>query len=532
MARSHWAWGEADALPDRGARENLAPMVQGLLGLTEPLTVRDAVPLSAATLPEPRLRPTLPFASDDRQARIRHTHGRSWPDQLRGFCGDFRAAPDLVLRPRSEDEIEQAFAWAKAEGAQLVPRGGGTSVVGGVDCTRQDGFAGVAVLDLTALDRVLEVDVDSQLALIEAGALGPAIESQLAPHGLTLRHYPQSFQFSTLGGWIATRAGGHFATVYTHIDDLVQSVRMLTPAGRWESRNVPGSAAGPSPDRWVLGSEGTLGVITRAWMRVRPRPVHKASTSVRFTGFSQGADAVRAIAQARLYPANCRLLSGTEALLNGVGTQPVLVLGFESADHPVTAALERAVALAAAHGGEAEPIRVTDASAAVSRSGAAGSWRQSFLQGPYLQSALLTMGVVADTFETAIPWSGFPALHARVKERVGAALTVQFGGGRISCRFTHVYPSGPAPYYTWLARCAPEPSTALPRWQAVKQAAMEALEDSGATVTHHHAVGRLHRWGYERQVPAPFLTALAATKDALDPDGLLNPGVLLPPRRR
>src|SRR5207302_776222 len=202
---------------------------------------------------------------------------------------------------------------ALSEGAAVIAYGGGTSVVGGLEprLPRED-FVGVVTIDLKALDRVLEVDHVSRAARIQAGATGPRLEEQLAEHGLTLRHFPQSFQFSTLGGWIATRAGGHFATLYTHIDDLVESVRAITPAGTWASRRLPGSGAGPSPDRLLIGSEGTLGLITEAWVRLQAKPTHRASTSVRFPSFGAGADAVRAIAQAGLYPANCRLIDPAE----------------------------------------------------------------------------------------------------------------------------------------------------------------------------------------------------------------------------
>ncbi len=209
-------------------------------------------------------------------------------------------------------------------------------------------------VDLGALDRVLEVDPVSRAARIQAGVLGPSLNEQLGEHGLTLRHFPQSFEYSTLGGWIATRAGGHFATVWTHIDDLVESVRALTPRGAWESRRLPGSGAGPSPDRMLIGSEGILGVITEAWVRVHERPEHKASAGVAFESFAAGAEAVRALAQSGLNPSNCRLLDATEARITNASDdgRAVLVLGFESAHQPVDALFDQALELARDHGGE------------------------------------------------------------------------------------------------------------------------------------------------------------------------------------
>jgi alkyldihydroxyacetonephosphate synthase len=249
--------------------------------------------------------------------------------------------------------VAELLEWAGTAGAAVIPFGGGTSVVGGVEPRVGDAYAGVVTVDLKALDRVLEVDSCSLSARIQGGATGPGLEQQLRDHGLTLRHFPQSFEFSTLGGWIATRAGGHFATLYTHIDDLVESIRAVTPSGIWESRRLPGSGAGVSADRLLLGSEGVLGVITEAWVRVRPKPIHRASATVRFEEFAAGAAAVRALSQAGLHPANSRLIDDREAELTGAGdgSDALLVLGFESGHHEVGSWLELALACCADHGG-------------------------------------------------------------------------------------------------------------------------------------------------------------------------------------
>ena len=316
-------------------------------------------------------------------------------------------------------------------------------------------WRGTLSLDLRGLSQVLEVDPVSRAARIQAGATGPVLEQQLAPHGLTLRHFPQSFEFSTLGGWIATRAGGHFATLYTHIDDLVESVRMLTPRGSYETRRLPASGAGPAPDRLVLGSEGALGIITEAWVRVQARPRFRSQASVHFAAFSQAVNAVRELSQAGLHPSNCRLLDAHEARLHGVAGDGacVLVLGFESADASPQSKLERALVLAAGHGGECrEGARHReDVPGAARGTGAAESWRSAFLEAPYLQNILVSLGVIADTFETACTWDRFEALHAGILEALRGVLARECGGGQVSCRFTHVYPDGPAPYYTFLA---------------------------------------------------------------------------------
>jgi alkyldihydroxyacetonephosphate synthase len=332
-----------------------------------------------------------------------------------------------------------------------------------------------------------------------------------------MRFFPQSFELSTLGGWIATRAGGHFATRLTHVDDVVESVRAVTPRGLWASRRLPGSGAGPSPDRLLLGSEGTLGVITEAWVRVQPRPEHRAGRTVRFGSFPEGVEAVRAIAQSGLDPANCRLIDALEAQQTGAGdgSDAVLVLAFESADHEVDTALERALALCREHGGAADEPRSGSA-------GAAGAWREAFLRMPYLRDLLVRLGVLSDTFETAITWDRFAGFHEAVTGATRAALGEPC---RVTCRLTHVYPDGPAPYFTVLAPARRGDEVA--QWWEMKRAVSDAIIAAGGTITHHHAVGRDHRPWYDRQRPDPFALALRGAKAAVDPAGILNPGVLL-----
>jgi alkyldihydroxyacetonephosphate synthase len=464
----------------------------------------------------------------EHEARVRHTYGKSYRDVIRGFRGDFAAAPDLVATPGSEADIAAVLDWAGDAGVAVIPFGGGTSVVGGVEADVGDPYRGVVSLDLARLDRVLEVERSSLSARIQAGATGPALEGQLAEHGLTLRHFPQSFEFSTLGGWVATRAGGHFATLYTHIDDLVQSTRAITPRGLWESRRLPGSGAGPSPDRWMIGSEGIFGVITEAWLRVRPRPTFRATATAHFEDYERAVDAVRTLSQSGLYPSNCRLLDKREAALNAVtmdGTH-VLIVAFESADHSVEPWMKRALQLVADHGGTCPkgPVyREEGERSAVS--GGAGAWRDAFIEAPYLLNVMASMGMIADTFETACTWDRFEQLHSSVIREVRRAMKDACGAGFISCRFTHVYPDGPAPYFTFIAlgRYGAEAD----QWMVIKKAASEAVLANGGTITHHHAVGRFHRPWYERQRPALFGDALRAVKGVLDPSGVMNPGVLI-----
>jgi len=531
--RSFWGWGLRDGGPD--ARQQ-----QGILRtLASRFEVSDLqlAPEPAETdleLPTPRVAPPAGLAAicrDDPVARAGHHYGKSYRDVVRGARAEFPSPPDQVALPGDEAEVAAVLDWCERAGAVAIPYGGGSSVVGGVESALPgDDARPVVSLDLSRLDRVLELDRSSRCARIQAGVLGPALEDALRPHGLTLRHFPQSFEFSSLGGWIATRSGGHYATLHTHIDDFVESVRAVTPRGVWESRRLPGSGAGPSPDRWLLGSEGTLGVVTEAWMRLQDRPRFRASAAVGFPGeggFLRGAEAVRRLAQSGLSPSNCRLLDPGEAetAAAGDGSTAVLVLGFESADHPLDAWMQRALELCRDAGGEVpEGAGRTRSDEGASREGAAGAWRKAFLQAPYLRDVLVRAAFVVETFETAVTWDRFEAFHTGVMAAAQDAVRRVCGGGRVTCRFTHVYPDGPAPYYSVMA--PGRRGSELEQWAEIKAAASEALLAAGGTITHHHAVGRDHRPWYDRQRPEPFARALEAVRRELDPAGILNPGVL------
>ncbi|MEU8587283.1 FAD-binding oxidoreductase [Streptomyces sp. NPDC048664] len=522
--RSWWGWGAADkALSDAECAE-LGRLVPGAADTPRPIPA-----LPSLALPRTRVEPPTalaPLMSATPPDRASHTYGKAYRDVIRALDADLAAAPDQVARPRTEREVTQVLDWAADADVAVVPYGGGSSVVGGVEY-RADRHRGVVSLDLSSMDRVLEVDTVSRAARIQGGALGPALEAQLRTHDLTLRHFPQSFEYSTLGGWLATRAGGHYATLHTHIDDLVESMRVVTPVGVNESLRLPGSGAGPSPDRLFLGSEGTLGVITEAWMRLQDRPRHKASATVLFHDVHVALKAVRALAQSGLNPANCRLLDPGEAALAGVtgGGESVLVLGVESAHVPVDGRLAELVALARDHGGTPSP------SAGDAGDTAASTWRSAFLRMPYLRDALARMSVITETFETAVTWDRAAELYTSVRGRLATVVKEVTGAeGTVNCRLTHVYPDGAAPYFTVVAPGRRGAEVAM--WDEIKAAAMEVLGDHGATVTHHHAVGRDHRPGYDRQRPEPFALALRAAKAALDPAGILNPGVLFDPATR
>jgi alkyldihydroxyacetonephosphate synthase len=522
IRRSWWGWGSAE---DELSSAEAEALVARTAALFPDHDFTDHAPPDPADLnvPPSRVHPPPPLASMCSAGavdRLSHARGKAFRDIVRNLHGDLTHIPDLVARPRSEQDVIDLLDWCGSAEIAVIPYGGGSSVVGGIEPR----FEGPAVtLDLQHLDQVVEIDATSRAARIQAGVYGPALEDQLRPHGVTLRHFPQSFAYSTLGGWLATRAGGHFATLYTHIDDLTESLRVVTPVGVSESRRLPASGAGPSPDRLFLGSEGTLGVITEAWMRLQDRPRWQVTASIAFTNFTAAVAATRAIAQSGLYPTNCRLLDPVEAFLNAGApvTGGLLVVSFESADHPIDAWLARALEIATEHGGAVQSTRTRDEQP----QDAAGTWRSSFLRMPYQRDTLARRNVIVETFETACTWDRFKSFHTAVTAVAQDAITDICGTGVVTCRFTHVYPDGPAPYYGIYA--SGRWKSTLAQWDEIKAAVSEAIIDNCGTITHHHAVGRDHRPWYDRQRPQPFAVALQAAKQALDPAGILNPGVLL-----
>ncbi|MGH7091369.1 MAG: FAD-binding oxidoreductase [Stellaceae bacterium] len=522
----HYGWGREGEGLDAEEQAFLLDRARERWGVDR-FEERQAPRLADIRLPAPGLAPPPALAALCSSApydRATHTYGKSFADAVRGLDGDYAPAPDVVAYPRNEADVAALLDWAGGADAAVVPFGGGSSVVGGVEHGGEG--RGRLTIDLRELGKVVEIDRASRAALIEGGAYGPALEAQLRPAGLTLRHFPQSFEYSTLGGWIATRSGGHFASLCTHIDDFVESLRVVTPKGLIETRRLPGSGAGPAPERLLIGSEGILGIITAAWMRLQDRPRFRAGGSVRFPDFFTAARALRAIAQAGLYPANCRILDPGEAHNTGAGDgrSAVMVLAFESGDHAVEPWMARALECCADHGGAAEAASGTDAH----RQGAAERWRNAFIRMPYAREVTVARGIINDTFETAITWDRFEAFHDRVKEATLAAIQSATGRpGEATCRVTHVYPDGPAPYFTFHA--LGRHGALAAQWQEIKNAASDALNAAGGTITHHHAVGKQHRPWYDRERPPLFAAALRAAKAALDPQGLLNPGVLIDP---
>jgi alkyldihydroxyacetonephosphate synthase len=467
-----------------------------------------------------------PIVRTDHLTRLEHSYGKAWFDACRMFMRSVPNPPDAVAFPETEQHIAHVLDWCAQSGAKVIPYGGGSSVVKGIEPT--EAFDKVVTLSMRHMDKVLEVDAVSQAARIQGGVYGPHLEDQLRNTPFTMRHYMQAYQCSTLGGWIATRSGGHYATLYTHIDDFVESTRVVTPAGTLETRRLPGSGAGPSPDRMILGSEGILGIVTEAWVRLRKKPRFRAATSVRFSSFHAGADAVRGITQTGLYPANCRLLEAREALpdMSWQNEEAVLVLAFESADHPLEAWMSRALKICRDCGGTADTAALEDENA--HRAGAAGAWRNRFIRAPYYTEHAVARGLLSTTFETAITWERFHDFHATITKVSRDAIKQVTGqDGTVTCRFTHVYPDGPCLYFTLGGIL--DKRAMLEQCMAILTTCMTATVEHGGTTTHHHAVGRFHRPFYDKQRPELFARALRAAKRELDPKGMMNPGVLIDP---
>jgi alkyldihydroxyacetonephosphate synthase len=530
--RKFWGWGVVEDDLTQEELRALAERLQTRYGL-KGLAPQPPPRIEEIQLRAPRVKPPASLTAmctQDPLERAGHTYGKAFKDVVRAYARDFGPAPDWVAFPRTETDVLGLLDWCTTGGIAAIPYGGGSSVVQGTEPAVGGRYKAAVSIDLKHLNRVLEVDATSRAARMEAGLYGPDLESALRPHGFTLRHYPQSFEFSTLGGWIATRGGGHYATLYTHIDEFVESLRVATPKGVMESFRLPGSGAGPSPDRMFIGSEGILGIITSAWMRLQSRPRFRAGASVLFPTFLKAAEAVRQISQAGLYPANVRILDPAEAANNGVadGGNAVMVLGFEAHEHALDAWMLRALEICRDHGGSVprDAMRTTQDGEG-QRKGAAGAWRDAFIRMPYFRDAMVGLGMISETFETAITWDRFPKFHEQMMAVTQNIVAEVCGGGSVSCRFTHAYPDGPAPYYS--IEAPGKRGSQLRQMEEIKSAVSDALIKLGGTITHHHAVGRYHRPWYDKQRPELFAQALRAAKKAVDPAGILNPGVLIDP---
>lgn len=513
--------------------ERLAPTAASYLAeaLGAPSAPRDAALADVvAGLPTPRL--TSPLLSTDGEERVTHARGQSLPDWVALRTGRLGAAPDAVAKPATAEDVRALFAFAKGAGARLVPFGGGTSVAGHLTPAADDPYVCV---DLSRLSGLRALDATSGLATFGAGTFGPDLEKALAARGLMLGHFPQSFELSTLGGWVATRSCGQESEGYGRIEDLTAGGRLESPAGTLELPPFPASAAGPDLRQAVLGSEGRFGILTDVVVRVRPLPHAVSTFAAMLPSWEAGLEAARAIAQAHV-PLTMLRLS------NAVETETYLLM---AGDKPSVRALRgylsvrgvkegRALLLMAAAGSlphvraaRGEAMALARARGAVSLGEPLGAhWRKHRFDAPYLRNTLWEAGWAVDTLETAATWERIPALAAAVERAISEAFAAGGEKVHVFSHLSHVYASGSSLYTTFVFRLPADPDETLERWRRAKSAASEAIVREKGTISHQHGVGRDHAPYLECEKGALGMEALRDLCRRFDPDGLMNPGAL------
>ncbi|MDT5166661.1 MAG: alkyldihydroxyacetonephosphate synthase [Mycobacterium sp.] len=458
---------------------------------------------------------------DDRD-RLLRAGGKSTLDLLRRKDSGLQDAPDAVLLPGSDDEVAAILRYCSQQGIAVVPFGGGTSVVGGLDPVR-GGFTAAVSLDLRRFDELLAFDEVSGEAEFGAGVTGPRAEELLAAHGFSLGHFPQSFEFATLGGFAATRSSGQDSAGYGRFDDMIRELRVITPAGVLDLGRAPQSAAGPDLRQLVIGSEGVFGVITRVRVRVHPVPQATRYEAWSFPDFATGTAALRTVTQTAAGPTVIRLSDEAETGVNlatteSIGTDQVTggclaITVFEGTQAHAESRHAETRSVMAALGGTSlgdEPAR---------------AWERGRFGAPYLRDALLANGALCETLETATDWSNVPALKAAVTEALTGALAESGTPALVLCHISHVYATGACLYFTVVAGQRGNP---IEQWRAAKTAASNAIVAAGATITHHHAVGADHRPWMRDEVGDLGVAVLRAVKATLDPAGIMNPGKLIP----
>jgi alkyldihydroxyacetonephosphate synthase len=526
-----WGWGDPDRRLDLPAAAVAA--LREELGV-EPQDAREPVSLEQVSLPEPRTVPDAVRSAagevlDGQEDRLRRATGRSYPDLIRLRSGRLEWAPDAILRPADAAAVEAVLEACAANGVAVVPYGGGTSVVGGLDAV-SDGKDAVVSLDLARL-RSVELDPRSLTATLGPGLSGPDAETALGARGATIGHFPQSFEQATIGGFAATRSAGQASSGYGRFDELVTAIELTAPVGRLHTRRIPHTAAGPALRELVLGSEGTLGVITEVSCRVRPAPSERRYEGWMTEDFDAGREIVRDLAQRHEAPDVLRLSDEEETRVS---------LGLAGTEGLQKRALDAYLSLRRRQGGclmicgwegEVESVRRRRSLAqtrlrlggAVPLGGSAGrSWERNRYGGPYLRDELMNLGVMVETLETAHTWSRLDELYRAVSGSLRGAL-----GERsiVMCHVSHAYADGASLYFTFFARA--RGGEELEQWRGAKNAACEAIVATEGTITHHHAVGRDHAPYMQAEVGELGLDVLRAVKERLDPAGIMNPGKLI-----
>ncbi|GAB4399994.1 MAG: FAD-binding oxidoreductase [Anaerolineales bacterium] len=549
-----WGWGTLDQTYSLENRPRLWPTLRQWLALPEDISHTPPVLLDDIDLRPPRLSDAdlaalRKVAGEDavrldRLSRVEHAFGKSYRDLVRVRAGVVPNPPDAVVYPSDESQVAALLAWAGDRDVAVVPFGGGSSVLGGVE--PESGPRPVISLDMARMDRVLSVDHVSWTARIQAGATGPEVEAQLNAQGFTLGHFPQSFEFSTLGGWIATRAAGQASTGYGKIEDMTQAVRMVSPQGILDTRDAPATATGPSLLQLLVGSEGLFGVITEATVRIHPKPQVQDYRGFLFRSLEDGLATLRDLLQGGPRPTVARLSDAAETAgfamlarkhggLKGLadvaaeaylgmrghslaGGSCVLILGYDGDVKATQRAWKQAAPVCKAHGGLAVGRSVGE------------SWKRERFAQPYLRDILLGAGVLVDTLETATSWTNLLRLYGAMTEALRSAIRDTDGGpGYVMTHVSHVYEWGASLYSTFLGRQVRGEEEQ--QWWAIKRATTEAILGAGGTLSHHHGIGRDHASWFEREVGPLGVEAFRAVKRTLDPAGILNPGILLPQGR-
>nr|WP_035804098.1 FAD-binding oxidoreductase [Kitasatospora mediocidica] len=522
------AWG--DPALAKPLSDDIKALLEQLLGVSGPdgsAPTADEVVLRPSALPEQDLSALARIVGEWNVSaadadRLPRAGGKSTPDLLRRRSREPQNAPDAVVLPGTEEEIAAVLAHCSRRRIAVVPFGGGTSVVGGVDPIR-GAFTAVLSLDLRRFDALLALDEVSGEAVLGAGLTGPQAEELLAARGFELGHYPQSFRYATVGGFAATRSSGQNSAGYGRFDDMVRGLRVVTPAGALDLGRAPASAAGPDLRQLFIGSEGTLGVITAVRLRVHPLPAVKVHEAWSFPDFATGAAALRAVEQQGTGPTVLRLSDEIETGVNLAMTEKIggdqvaagclAVTVFEGTDEQTRARHEATRAALLAAGGSSlgeEPAK---------------AWEHGRFNAPYLRDALLDCGALCETLETATDWSNLAALKTAVTAALQGALQESGSTSLVMCHISHVYPTGASLYFTVLGAQQGDP---IEQWAAAKQAACDAIMATGGTITHHHAVGADHRPWMAQEIGDLGVAILRAVKNTVDPAGILNPGKLIP----
>ncbi len=546
-----WGWGFESKTYPLDDRPQFWPYLMQTLGLTQ-MTTCPRISFEQVDLPPSRISGRTLTAlkrvagvtgvSAAKHDRLTHSLGRSYLDLLALRQGNFRNPPDVVVYPKDEDEVQRLLRFAEVNRVAVIPFAGGSSVVGGVEPVKTRLLKGAVALDLRRMNRVLEVDPVSLTAAVEAGISGPELEADLNRRGFTLGHFPQSFQFSVLGGWIATRSAGQYSTKYGKIEDMVEGLTLISPSGRFETKAIPASASGPDLKQLLIGSEGIFGIITNAKMRIRRLPEYGRCEGLMFRSFRDGINAIRETMQNDLIPTMMRLSdpdetrvslmlsSKPEKLIDSLTRKfgmwllarmgylspraSLMILETEGTSSVVKAERDAAVRACKKNG------------AFILGSGVGRTWLNERFELPYLRDVLLDHCILVDTLESATTWDRLEALHGAIKESIENAIAQMGVTGLAFAHVSHAYRDGASIYFTFVA---PQiKGKEVEQYLKIKKAATDCIMRNGGTLSHHHGIGKDHAPWIRQELGANGLVLVKAMKDQLDPKGIMNPGKLLP----